>query len=232
MFKLPHFVFSAFYFALILWGFNAGFPLWLFILSSLIFLFLWKFLGGLAWHNFFILFSLMLFLYVNGLFFDRFLLLPLIGYLWVLFYLSALKFKKYPYLYDFTRNIFLASVLFLFFTSLNILLFRIHISIWLITLFLAIGSALFVYWKILIDRLNMDFLNSLILFLGFLEVSFFLFNLSGGFFICPILSVFWFYTLFDILEAMDDKNIASKFNLWYVLIPLAISLGLIFWVKI
>jgi hypothetical protein len=80
--------------------------------------------------------------------------------------------------------------------------------------------------------LDMGFLNRLILFLGFLEVSFFLFNLSGGFFICPILSVFWFYTLFDILEAMDDKNIASKFNLWYVLIPLAISLGLIFWVKI
>jgi len=232
MTKISHFLFSSLYFALLVCGFIFNFSLTTIILISLASLFLWKFFGGLAWHNLFILFSIMLLLFNCGLFFENTMIISLSIYFWVLFYLSALKWKKYPYLYDFARNIFFSSVLFIFFLTLNIFFFKLHYSSWFINLLLALGSALFIYWKILIDRLHIDLLDRLVLFIGFLEVSFLLLNLSGGFFVYPILSIFWFYTLFDLLESVNGKNLANKFNIWHILIPVVISVVLIFFIKI
>jgi len=232
MTKISHFLFSCLYFTLLVCGFVFNFSLLSLTLIGLVALFLWKFLGGLAWHNLFILFSIMLLLFSCSLFLENTMIISLSIYFWFLFYLSALKWKKYPYLYDFARNIFFASVLFIFFLTLNIFFFKLHYNSWYVNFLLVIGSALFIYWKILIDRLQINSLDRLILFLGFLEISFLLFNLSGGFFIYPILSIFWFYVLFDLLESINGKNLANKFSFWHILIPISISLILIFFVKI
>ena len=232
MTKLSHFIFSSLYFVFLVIAFSLGYSLWLTVVLSLLFLFLWKFLGGLAWHNLFILFSLTLFLFSNNLFFEKGMIVSLVIYFWMLFYLSAIKLKKYPYIYDFIRNIFFASVLFLFFLTLNIFFFKFHYSIWYVGFLLTLGSGSFIYWKILIDRLQMDFLDRLVLFFSFIQISFFLLNLSGSFFAYPILNIFWFYILFDLLESVKGKNLANKFNFWHVLIPVMVSLVLIFLVRI
>ncbi len=232
MTRLSHFLFAFFYFTFLICAFNFSFSFWLLAFLSLFLLFLWKFLGGLAWHNLFILLSVMFFLYGNSLFFEKGMIISLVIYLWVLFYLSAIKLKKYPFFYDFTRNIFFASILFLFFLTLNIFFFKLHYSIWLVGFLLTLGSGSLIHWKILIDRLQIDFLDRIILFLGFIEISFFLLNLSGGFFLYPILSVFWFYVLFDLLESIKGKNLTNKFSFWHILLPILVSIILLFLLKI
>jgi hypothetical protein len=232
MFHFSHLLFSCLYFLLLLCSFALSLPFWINILLCLLFLTIWKFLGGLAWHNFFILLSTFLLLAGLNLFFARSIIIFLAFYIILLFYLQAIKLKQYPHFYDFIRNIFFASILFLFILLLYILFFKLHWSSWIIAFFLAIGSAIFLYWKILIDKIQIDFLTKIVLYLSFIEIIFILFNLSGGFFIYPIISVFWFFILFDLLESISGKNLANQFNIWHILVPILVTIFLIFVFKI
>lgn len=208
-----------------------------FVLGSiiiLVYLVLWKLISGLANINFFILYTL----FLSSLIFSwNFKILPVLLFfivMIILFYFRVIDIKpeikdNLPLFLTF-KQMFLFLVFFYNTLALYCLFYLNHVKfIWVFLLFLFLSWVVFSWYKKL-NKINWSFYEKVIIFLIFLQISWFLFNFSNGFFIFPMLIIFWFYILIEIYKRIVNWNLNKTLS--FVLLPIMITLIFSFLIKL
>ncbi len=227
------FLASIFYFTILI-ILASQMPFWAGLLIMLFFLFIWKFLYGLAYLNYFILFSIFVNSFILNMAFNLTAVLVFVFLLVFLFYLRAIYQKK---IIQNDQKTFIAlKYLFffiVFFSNILSLYTLFYIAYWPFTLvffLLIITLAICLLWYQKLDDIKLSFYEGLIFLIIMSQVAWFLFNFSGGFFIFPILIVFWFYNLFNFYKNIEFLN-WDKVNNWLIM-PLILTLVFSFYFKI
>ncbi len=200
----------------------------------LLFLLLWKLIIGLANINYFILFSL----FISTLIFSwNFNILPTISFLMVmmvLFYFRVIAIK--PRLKE-NLSIFLAFKQFFVFlvffvntSAIYCLFYLNHVKFFYCFWLYVLVSFICFSWYKKINNINWSLYEKMIIFLMFLQISWIIFHFSNGFFIFPILLVFWFYNLTEIYRHMVAWNTNKTINL--LIIPILITFFMTFVIKL
>lgn len=210
------------------------FSFWIGILMMILFLFLWKLIYGLAYLNYFILLFIFINSYILNMAFKLPAVLLFVLTLLFLFYIRAIyqkeliksdqkTFLAIKYLFFFI--IFFANIL-----SLYTLFYILHWSFTLIFI-ITIGVLFFcLQWYQKLDDIKMSFFENLIFIVVLSQITWFLFNLSGGFFIFPILIIFWFYNLINFYKNIEKINVEKIIN--WIIMPLILTLIFSFYIKI
>lgn len=198
------------------------------------FLLLWKLIMGLANINYFILFSL----FMNTLIFSwNFNMLPTISFLMVmtlLFYFRVIDIK--PGLKE-NISMFLAFkqlFLFLIFFSNTLAIYCLfylnHVKFFYCFLLYIFISFICFSWYKKLNNIDWSLYEKMVIFLMFLQISWIVFHFSNGFFVFPILLVFWFYNLTEIYRHMMVWNTIKTINL--LIIPILITFLMAFVIKL
>lgn len=208
-----------------------------FVLGSIViltFLVLWKLISGLANINFFILYTL----FLSSLIFSwNFKMLPVVIFfilMIALFYFRVIDIKpeikdNIPLFLTF-KQMFLFLVFFYNTLSLYCLFYLNHVKfIWIFLLFICLSWVSFSWYKKL-NKINWSFYEKVVIFLIFLQISWFLFNFSNGFFVFPMLIVFWFYILIEIYKRIINWNLNKTLS--FVVLPIIITLIFSFLIKL
>jgi hypothetical protein len=204
------------------------------LIIILAFLILWKMISGLANINFFILFSL----FFSSLVFSwNFKIIPVLSFfilMILLFYFRVIDIKpniknNLPMFSTFKQT-FLFSVFFYNVLSLYCLFYLNHWPFFIIfSLFAALSFICFSWYKKL-NNIDWSLYEKIVIFLVFLQLSWFLFQYSNSFFIFPILIVFWFYNIIEIYKQIMNWNWNKTLN--FIIFPILITIVSTFWIKL
>lgn len=208
-----------------------------FVFGSIIiltFLMLWKMISGLANINFYILYSL----FLSSLIFSwHFKILPVLVFfvlMMFLFYSRVIdvrpEIKNNIPLFLTFKQFFLFLVFFCNVLALYCLFYLSHIAFWFVFSLFILISIVFFSWYKRLNKIEWSLYEKIVLFLMFLQISWFLFNFSNGFFVFPLLIVFWFYILIEIYKGVVNWNWGKTFNL--IVIPIGITLMFSFLIKL
>lgn len=198
------------------------------------FLLLWKLITGLANINYFILFSL----FISTLIFSwNFKMLPTISFLIVmlgLFYFRVVDIKsglkENLSIFLAFKQLFLFLIFFSNTLAIYCLFYLNHVSFfYCFSLYIFISFICFSWYKKL-NNLNWSLYEKIVIFLMFLQTSWLVFHFSNGFFVFPILLVFWFYNITEIYRQIIDFNTNKAIAL--VIIPLLITAFMAFVIKL
>lgn len=197
-------------------------------------LILWKILYGLANHNFLILFDLFLSFYILSLSFNLVSVFIILILILSIFYLQTIwlhsKWKEQIVFYNIIRELLFALTFFITLSAFYSLFYLKHWPFTIVFLALSILSMLFIYWYNLLDNTKTTLFNNIIFWIAFVQILWFLFNFSNGFFIFPIISVFWFHQIHRI--RLDINKFTLNEFCWHILFPLLLTVFAIFYIKI
>jgi len=198
------------------------------------FLLLWKIIHGLANINFFILLSIFINSFVLALNFKITSTLIFLTLMLVLFYFRVIDIKK-----EIKNNLQIFLVLkqlfffMVFFANILTLYCLFYLNHWPFTLIFVLFTGLsyisFSWYKKL-NNINWMLYEKIIVFVLFLEISWFLFNFSNGFFVFPMLTVFWFYNICEIYKNILNWN--GKKTIDLVVIPILLTAIVSFLIKL
>lgn len=204
------------------------------LIIILSFLILWKMVSGLANINFFILFSL----FFSSLVFSwNFKIIPVLLFfilMILLFYFRVIdikpNIKNNLSIFLTFKQIFLFSVFFYNVLSLYCLFYLNHWPFFVIfPLFAGLSFICFSWYKKL-NNINWSLYEKIVIFLVFLQLSWFLFQYSNSFFVFPILIVFWFYNIIEIYKQIMNWNWNKTLN--FIIFPILITIVCTFWIKL
>lgn len=198
------------------------------------FLLLWKMISGLANINFFILLSLFFNSVVLAWNFKIFSVLLFFILMTLLFYFRVIdirpEIKNNLSFFLAFKQIFLFLVFFSNILSIYCLFYLNHWSFVLCFMLFALLSWICFSWYKRINNINWLLYEKIVIFLAFLQISWFLFHFSNSFFIFPILIVFWFYNIIEIYNHIISWNFRKTINL--LILPLLITIIFSFWIKL
>jgi len=208
-----------------------------FVFGSIIiltFLLAWKMISGLANINFYILYSL----FLSSLVFSwNFKMLPVVMFfalMTLLFYFRVIDIRpeiknNIPLFLTF-KQFFLFLVFFCNVLALYCLFYLNHLPFWFVFSLFILISIVFFSWYKRLNKIEWSLYEKIVLFLMFLQISWFLFNFSNGFFVFPLLIVFWFYILIEIYKGIVNWSWSKTLN--FIVLPIIITLVFSFLIKL
>lgn len=200
----------------------------------LLFLLLWKLISGLANINYFILYSL----FVSTLIFSwNFKTIPVVIFLVTmmsLFYFRVIDIKpaikdNFSIFITF-KQWFLFLVFFYNILAIYCLFYLNHLRFFYSFVLYILVSYICFSWYKKLNNINWSLYEKIIIFLVFIQISWIIFHFSNGFFIFPILLVFWFFNLMEIYRHILTWNTSKTIN--FVIIPMIISFFMSFVIKL
>jgi len=203
--------------------FKINFVLGLIIILS--FLVLWKIIHGLANINVFILLSIFINSFVLALNFKIISTLIFLTLMLVLFYFRVIDLKKEIknnlQIFLVLKQLFFFMVFFANILTLYCLFYLNHWPFTLIFVLFASLSYISFSWYKKLNNINWMLYEKIVVFIIFLQISWFLFNFSNGFFVFPMLTVFWFYNLIEIYKNILNWTVKKTIDL--VIIPIVLT---------
>jgi len=207
---------------------------WWSSLIVLLFLLLWKMISGLANINFFILFVLF---FSSTIFSWNFEFIPVAIFfitMIMLFYFRVIdikpEIKKNIAVFLTFKQIFLFLIFFTTILALYCVFYLNHWPFWLVFIMFSLLSYICFSWYKKLNNINWSLYEKIVMFITFLQISWFLFNFSNGFFIFPMLMVFWFYNIIEIYKHILNWTWSKTVNL--VLFPIIITMFFSFLIKL
>ncbi len=192
------------------------------------FLLLWKIIYGLANINFFILLSIFINSLVLALNFKLTSTLIFLTLMLILFYFRVIDIKKEIknnlQVFLVLKQLFFFMVFFANILTLYCLFYLNHWPFTLVFVLFGILSYISFSWYKKLNNITWMLYEKIVVFIVFLQISWFLFNFSNGFFVFPILVVFWFYNIVEIYRNISNWSINKTID--YVLLPVIFT-GLI-----
>lgn len=209
-------------------------PFWAGLLIIIAFLFIWKLIYGLAYLNYFILLSIFASSFILNMAFKLPSVMFFVLVLLSLFYIRAIYRRKLINTNE--KTFIMIKYLFffiVFFTNILSIYTLFYVAYWNFSIIFMLTLAtlsICLLWYQKLDDIKMSFYEGLIFLTVASQITWFLFNFSGGFFIFPMLVVFWFYNLINFYKTLHPIT-WDKVNNWIVL-PMILTLIFSFYIKI
>jgi hypothetical protein len=229
-----HVILTVLYCLLLLWILIAKVNFAWGVVALVSFLLLWKIIYGLANINFFILLSIFINSFVLALNFKLTSTLIFLVFMLFLFYFRVLDIKKevknnLP-IFLVLKQLFFYMVFFANILTLYCLFYLNHWPFTLVFVLFALLSYISFSWYKKLNNINWILYEKIVIFVVFMEMSWFLFNFSNGFFVFPMLTVFWFYNLVEIYRNILNWNWKKMID--FVILPIVLTAVVSFLIKL
>jgi hypothetical protein len=128
------------------------------------------------------------------------------------------------------KQLFFFMIFFANILTLYCLFYLNHWPFTFIFILFALLSYISFSWYKKLNNINWMLYEKIVIFIIFLQISWFLFNFSNGFFVFPMLTVFWFYNLVEIYKNICNWN--NKKLVDFIILPLFLTFIISFLIKL